>query len=370
MAQPLLPSLEIDNYRLFRHLTVSRLARVNLIVGKNSAGKTSLLEALRIYARKGSPSLLWELLELRDEAAKVVRPPIAQDAEINGLELGALFHDRPSLDTSPQSIQIGPVNSPASSVRISVGWYAVQIDDQGFRKLRSLDANEGANVDETVLGVAVQNGQGGESIHRLDTIGIRRRPKPEVSGIPEVFVPANGLQEERAAEYFDNITLLDLQDKVEEILRLIEPGIERINFVEGSDTRRPRVPVAKLSQPEGRVPLRSLGEGMTRLLNLALAVTNAENGILLIDEVESGIHYSVQPGLWKVLHELARRLNVQVFATTHSWDCIEAFQKTIAENAELDGTLIRLTRRQDDVQATVFGRSELDVIARDQLEVR
>ncbi len=100
---------------------------------------------------------------------------------------------------------------------------------------------------------------------------------------------------------------------------------------------------------------------------------NAQDGILLIDEIESGLHYSVQPDLWRLVFEVARRLNVQVFATTHSWDCIEAFQEAIQQDSEGDGLLISLRAKADEpghVVAVLFDESELAIVTREQIKVR
>jgi AAA15 family ATPase/GTPase len=101
-----------------------------------------------------------------------------------------------------------------------------------------------------------------------------------------------------------------------------------------------------------------------------LALGNTKDGILLIDEIENGIHYSVQHELWQLIFRLASRLNVQVFATTHSWDCIEGFQKATQENMQEEGLLIRLSLKKNDVVATLFDKEELAIVTREQIEVR
>ena len=75
-------------------------------------------------------------------------------------------------------------------------------------------------------------------------------------------------------------------------------------------------------------------------------LAHAKDGVLLVDEIENGIHYSVQPDLWRVVFEMATRLNVQVFATTHSYDCIKAFEEAARESEE-EGVLVRLARKGD-----------------------
>ncbi|MCI0615553.1 ATP-binding protein, partial [bacterium] len=93
MTDILLKSLEICNFRAFRHLRVNTLGRVNLIVGKNNIGKTCLLEALRLYARRGSPDVIIDLLESRDEN-KLPTSAEVIDSESQASNLKYLFYGR------------------------------------------------------------------------------------------------------------------------------------------------------------------------------------------------------------------------------------------------------------------------------------
>lgn len=113
-----------------------------------------------------------------------------------------------------------------------------------------------------------------------------------------------------------------------------------------------------------------MGEGMSRIFGIALALVNAKDGMLLIDEVDTGLHYSVLPDLWKLIFEVAHRLNVQVFATTHSKDCLEAFQQAAEDTTEEEGMLIRLEHRDGDVVPVMFDERKLNIAAREQIEVR
>ena len=156
-----------------------------------------------------------------------------------------------------------------------------------------------------------------------------------------------------------------------EALRIIASGIERVNLLSDSmGNTEERIPKAKMSYLDEPIPLRSLGEGMNRLFGVALALVNSRNGMLLIDEIESGLHYSVQPDVWRLIFETALRLNVQVFATTHSWDCIEAFQQAAEENKQEEGMLIRLDEKKGKIVATEFDERELGIVTREEIEVR
>ena len=72
------------------------------------------------------------------------------------------------------------------------------------------------------------------------------------------------------------------------------------------------------------------------MFGIALALANSREGFLLIDEVENGLHYSVQSDFWKMVLQAARDNDVQVLATTHSWDVVEGFTKAATEMEELD----------------------------------
>ena len=109
---------------------------------------------------------------------------------------------------------------------------------------------------------------------------------------------------------------------------------------------------------------------MNRIFGIALALVNAKEGMLLIDEIDSGLHYSVQPDLWRMIFQVAARLNVQVFATTHSWDCVEAFQQAAMEDQQEEGLLIRLHEQDGEMISTLFDERKLGIATRDDIEVR
>ncbi len=123
MGNLILNSLEIRNFRGFDHLTIERLGRVNLIVGKNNIGKSSLLEALQLYARRGSFGLIWDILRARDELRVVPQNATVMDLLV---ALKFLFYGRKDVRTHFASIQIGPANSPDEALSIAFGWSTVR----------------------------------------------------------------------------------------------------------------------------------------------------------------------------------------------------------------------------------------------------
>jgi AAA15 family ATPase/GTPase len=133
---------------------------------------------------------------------------------------------------------------------------------------------------------------------------------------------------------------------------------------------RDRIPIVRIAGMNEPIPLRSLGDGMQRMLGIALALVNAKDGVLLVDEVENGLHYTILPQLWRLIFETARRLNVQVFATSHSWECIQAFQQAAEEDTESEGLLIRLQLKGEEIVAVVVDEEHLGIATSERIEVR
>jgi AAA15 family ATPase/GTPase len=158
------------------------------------------------------------------------------------------------------------------------------------------------------------------------------------------------------------------EDKVIEALQLLEPRVERIAFT-GRQTSNSGIKI-KLKDQQHPLPLGSMGDGMRRILGIATSLVSVEDGTLLIDEIDTGLYYSTLTDMWKLVLETAQRLNAQVFATTHSWDCVRSFQEALDVNAEGTGQLIRLERKGQDIVPTVYTKEELDIAIEQGIEVR
>ena len=101
----------------------------------------------------------------------------------------------------------------------------------------------------------------------------------------------------------------------------------------------------KLNNKVEPVLLNSLGDGINRFMAIICAIWASQDGFLFIDEVENGIHYTNYSKLWKIIFEISKEANCQVFATTHSKECIEAFNK---QNKENEATFIELYKNKKD----------------------
>jgi ABC-type cobalamin/Fe3+-siderophores transport system ATPase subunit len=383
MTTPLiLESLEVRGFRAFNHLLIERLGRVNLIVGKNNVGKTSLLEALLLHIFQGSSEIIWKILEVHDERKRPLlsaagiseeRHHALTDTSRRNYKLARyqapalryLFYGRRDIREEIEPLVIGPIHDPERWLSVEVGYWS-----PSGKQLWRVPFEERDNVDDKFLALSVRTGKQKEAVYRLDNSASLLQGKPPLSNC--VFVDAYGLDNDDVWEYWDAIALTNLEDDVVRALRIIAGDVERVNMVgsQQSGETLERIPVVKVVGIDDPLPLRSLGEGMNRMFGIVLALVNAKDGVLLVDEVESGLHYSVQPDVWRLIFETAHRLNVQVFATTHSSDCIRAFQQAADESKEEDGILIRLENRKGKIVATEFDERRLGIATREEIEVR
>ncbi len=183
-----------------------------------------------------------------------------------------------------------------------------------------------------------------------------------------IFISSNRIYLELMTRIWDNISLTSKEDKVVEALQIIEPKVERIGFYISEVQEMIRV---KLKGEKNPLPLSSMGDGMSRILSLAMAAVTAENGVLLVDEIDTGLHYQVQTDMWRLIIQTARELNIQVFATTHSWDCICALQEVLAELEDKSIVkLFRLSQKYGKLRAVEYDSEDIDIAVRQSIEVR
>ena len=376
-AKLVLESLDIRQFRGLRELRIERLGRVNLIVGKNNVGKTTVLEALRLYAQPGNPDVLLDLFEARDEITANSARFNSREPKLIPIE-GLFFGRQATLGATPR-IRIGPIGADEKTLSIGLKLDGSPWDaGDGPQSLPS-SASEDRNIDRSI-GLAFQLGPLRWFIPVTDTrefvrhrrVGVVQWRSGTSEGIitPSFFIGANGLGQVQIGRLWDAIALTELEEEVVASLRVIAPPeIERLSLVANDEYSRSRSVLVKIREYGRPITLRSMGDGVNRLFGIVLALVNARDGFLLVDEIENGIHYSVQPEIWRFIFEVAPRLNVQVFATTHSWDCLKAFQLAAAESEE-EGVVVQLDLKDGQVRTRQLDERELGIAVRGQIEIR
>ncbi|WP_430013043.1 AAA family ATPase [Microcystis ichthyoblabe FBCC-A1114] len=383
----MLQSLKIEGFRGFQSFEMANLGRINLLVGKNNSGKTSILEAIQfLYAQ--NIDIFLETISYRGEFgwSESNLPSRTKVFEICHLFPG---HE---IIPSKEIIIIGSRESHQESVTISVKSIPIQLslfsdknddlnndnifdDEEWNQLLLSIGWSQSQKLIQLEL---LANGTlARDSIRRRMASLSRISHKIGIDNKIELkFLTPFSLTSFDMAALFDNIVLSPLEDLIIESLKIIEPKIERIASIgSGKYSTANNLGVRggfliKIKNHDQPIPIGSLGDGFWRMLGLVLAMVNLENGILLVDEIDSGLHFTVMTDMWKVVWETAKKLNIQVFATTHSRDCWQSLAELITEEKITDNEITIQRIDKEKSQSVIFDPEEIVIAATSNLEVR
>ena len=176
-----------------------------------------------------------------------------------------------------------------------------------------------------------------------------------------IYLPSrhkSGTQED--ANRFGKLALVEKGGKVVSLLKRVEPRLEQLTIIP-----RASIPMlhAKLRGYDRLLPLPLLGDGMAPLASLALAIANAEGDIVLVDEIENGLHHTVMKKVWSGIADFAQEFNVQIFATTHSEECVRSAHEAFSAEEKYDFGLHRLERVKDgdEIRVVTFDQETLGI---------
>jgi len=333
-----LPTFYIENFRLFDRLAISRLARVNLLVGRNNVGKSAFLEAVGIYVARADVEVFAELVQARQE------PWDKEDTRPFALNPFRHFFKTHCIPWPQQAGFTLAENSSTPGLQIKTAAYTVG-ESEGFlnerQEITAYQDVQQQGVEAEIFIVA--EAEGDRRLLFSERLGFRKpvygqRRSKMVGRIQ--WVAAQGLSNAKVAQLWDAVNLSDLERVVISGLQLVEPRILDLAFAEAAG-QGGRGAFVRLQGVDARVSLKQLGDGVSRVFHIMLALVNAKDGVLLVDEFENGLHWTVQEAVWRVVFTMAARLAVQVFCTSHSRDCVNVFGTVWREFAN-DGAFFRL----------------------------
>ena len=365
-----IPSIEISCFKLLKHLKIDSFGSINLLTGDNNVGKSTLLEALFVYVSEGNSDVL---LRIAGERMNCFGSRLEDDDEYTKKIFASFFTDWELAFGNNIFITSGT----GKSLQIEfVYYYETEVQNEGDTYLRRQLIRTEEELDdlsdiEKYEAIMVRY-EGEEQLIPFDRAGVRLRKKQsDMKNIQ--FIRTSSYSDEVNARLWDNIALTGLEVEVMNALRIIEPDIKGIAFLEEPvkssllSSGRRRAAYITYCGKEGRFPLSVMGDGMNRILSLILGLVNCKDGVCFIDEIENGVYYRRQPALWKIISHLAEKLHIQLFATTHSNDCVKSFAESVTG---ITAKLIRLERREKGLKAVDYTAEEVSIAANNDIEVR
>ena len=374
-----LPDLTIRGFRGIKDLTIPKLGRVTLLAGENGVGKSTVLDAVRLYAAQGHYRVIRRILSSNDEVVSIQDED--EDPPVSIPNCQALFFGRnPDMD-SCVLVSTGK-DGPALRIRPGLGLFRqrwpsyqdypedetrlIEVSFPGIRGIvrkrfpsTSGKASRGRNMLYRTSPL----------VYRENDLGEERHPE-----VPCLALGPNVPSKAEIIRLWHGSALTPAETDALGALQLVYGNtIEQVAALRDADTPFLRSKERLLVKVEGQtelIPLQSLGDGAVRMYTVALALARTQGGVMLLDEVENGIHYRRQPDFWKMVIRTAQENNVQVVATTHSWDCIVGFDRALRELENVDGILYRIDRYEDGVEAVDYNPADIRVIVQQGIESR
>jgi AAA15 family ATPase/GTPase len=331
----MLKSLHIKNFRCFRDLKIEPLKRINLVIGQNNTGKTCILEALVLLLGEDDPNRRNQ--NPRHRLPNMFRT-VGGDWDENFWKW--LFYKK---DQS-RAVEIKGSFDNSEDFEFALnpkGWKPEELPAQ-LQPAASFGSSPGF------------------VISNRNSAGLK----------PAIFSTIPSDPAEDAVEY-QRVILKRRKKQVEELLREIEPRLQAVEALRIGDRNQSPSPLiyADLGLSE-MIPVTQLGQGFNRLLDIYSEIVVEDAKVLLIDEMENGLHHSVLPVIWKGLFLAAKEFDVQIFATTHSWECVLAADEAARAGQNYDLALVRLDRVKEDIKATVIDEKSLSTAKELRWEMR
>lgn len=337
----MLDKLILENYKGYSYLELDKLKRVNLIAGMNNTGKTSILEAIYMQHDRVAGDVFIAPLARRgvqqfDLSPEYIFHPYFYDFNI----------DKPlkitTVDSGHKAVAVYTMVTPANQ--------RLEINKNNFQMNNVLSSAPVAK--NAVEIVYTSNGKPqGKSKMQINNNQLELNVEfMEPLSRIVVFVPASARGNNYAdAQFMSKLDMINGLDEFTEYLKMIDSRLRSVSLLSigGQPTIYVDIGLKR------KIPMVQMGEGISKLTSIIIAILSNPNAIILIDEIENGIHYSLMPKIWEIVFSAATKQNCQIFATTHSHDVISGVAKYMGhEEKNLDKqsmSYIRLDRNNEGI---------------------
>ena len=358
-------NLKIQNFRGIGKLEIEDFGKVNLFVGKNNCGKTSVLESLYILTGPVNAELpmrtnLFRGYNLIEENTwRLI---------FNNLNIESYVSISGNLEnpSETRNIKIRTKTSPSYVVETKT------IDNEDLDKVKISSSGTTPTINGLILEYFVSDKTKKlskkfvtEFFKEAGEIRTSRPPKDYKETLRGLFLNPKTLYRD-SVQRFSNIQIRKQTGKIIDILKQMEPSLSDLSL--GADG----IIYCDIGFKQ-LIPINVMGDGMYRLLSIVAGIFESQDGVAFIDEIDNGFHYTSQELLWKVIFKAAKEFNVQIFATTHTIECVKAFNSsysTIKKKNEDEARLYRIECKEGKHNAVIFDYDTLKTSLERGWEVR
>jgi hypothetical protein len=372
----------IKNFRCFKDFSIDTLERINLIGGKNNVGKTAFLEALFLLLNTTDVQSIFIINEIR--GIKITEGDAAAIREILWSHLFNNYDEKATISISSEletgsRISVSLKQSYGVPITLPVGTsvrerYSINPVDSSTPLVTGTSSRGIYSSEKPASGLRALNltyldinGKEYSIDIQVDDVSGIRIPPPIINPIfPHSFLSARyrSTHQEIAKRYGP----LEINGSSKDLLNdlnIVEPKLKKISSISSAggmlygDIGASRM-----------LPFSIMGDGLVSFTSLLLAISSASNGIVLIDEIDNGLHYSVLVKVWQAIAETARLYNTQVFATTHSWECISAAHDAFQHADTYDFCFHRFQESDGSIEAISLDKGTLQTTIESGWEIR
>jgi len=298
--------VDIKGFKIFNSLKINNLKQVNLIGGKNNIGKTAFLEAMELFV----------------SSSKIYDTIIA----ITKLILKRQNQNR--VDLSNIEFDIINYDSNSCKIKIDQKELIIKLIEPDFNQNFTISIDNTQIVPEKIIEITLNNET--KKIPFSKILNLNLLSSQDYTLKQKVnFISSSAIDESSIAIFYGELIDLGKEDFLDNSLKLFDD-----NFIalKQKTTKQGTILKLKLKNRDKPILLSSLGEGINRFIAIYCAIWASKDGYLFIDEIENGIHYTNYKNLWDLIFQVSTKANCQVFATTHSKECIDSFNKANQNN--------------------------------------
>lgn len=349
-------NITIHNFRRFKQLSLSNIGQYNLIVGDNNVGKTSLLEALLFSPEKDE---YIENLTFAYISRKQITKILINNEEKYVIPVNTLLKDFVRKDANPKELKF-ELQEERNSWNYSIRKGTTDEIKEKFEHLSNIDIDEYISIVSDNLEI---------EIAELPLIIKKINPN---DSIKSPLIPfGKGFGNDLALVFYEEIwKKINKRKEFIDSMKAFIPDIIDIN----ANTEKKEIDIAE-TDTEEYSPLHQYGDGANKLFRILVQIVLQKGKRILIDEIDAGIHYSHFSSFWKIIIDVARKNNVQVFATTHNLECVNYFAEILKDDKfvsyQNDSRIITLRELPDkNIKAYTRTFSEFEYELNNEFEIR